>query len=211
MPHEMLLEPHWHAKQDFQLSCPPICRLLFKGNILRLRTSFPRVNNRCGLSEKMSLSTEILRKVVFGNVTVPSERAGETGRKASHVEVRITVQWRRSACALYVQTVCVEEPALDPGVACDSTPPSSFDQFIASLRDSENAIVPARRFAAALHIDMQTLARLAHVHRNTESRLAGSESTQRYPAGAGLFSAGSQITRCRPLRRDRYHRLSFWK
>ncbi|CAI8695233.1 hypothetical protein EMIT0111MI5_20423 [Burkholderia sp. IT-111MI5] len=45
MPHEMLLEPHWHAKQDFQLSCPPICRLLFKGNILRLRTSFPRVNS----------------------------------------------------------------------------------------------------------------------------------------------------------------------
>ncbi|KAG8154926.1 DUF2384 domain-containing protein [Burkholderia catarinensis] len=53
---------------------------------------------------------------------------------------------------------------------------------MASLRDPESAapIVSARRFAAALHIDMQTLARLAHVHRNTVSRLAGSESVQKY-------------------------------
>ncbi|VWC77578.1 hypothetical protein BLA50215_00993 [Burkholderia lata] len=31
-----------------------------------------------------------------------------------------------------------------------------------------------------VHIDMQTLARLAHVHRNTMSRLAGSESVQKF-------------------------------
>ena len=50
------------------------------------------------------------------------------------------------------------------------------------MRDSESVapIVSARRFAAALHIDMQTVARLAHVHRNTVSRLAGSESVQKY-------------------------------
>lgn len=66
--------------------------------------------------------------------------------------------------------------------ARDSTPPLDFDQFMASLRDSENVapIISAPRFAAALHIDMQTLARLAHVHRNTVSRLAGSESVQKY-------------------------------
>ncbi|WP_333995642.1 DUF2384 domain-containing protein [Burkholderia orbicola] len=53
---------------------------------------------------------------------------------------------------------------------------------MASLRDSESAapIVSARRFAAALRIDMQTLARLAHVHRNTLRRLTGSESVQKY-------------------------------
>jgi len=66
--------------------------------------------------------------------------------------------------------------------APNSTPPLDFDQFMASLRDSESVapIVSARRFAAALHIDMQTLARLAHVHRNTVSRLASSESVQKY-------------------------------
>ncbi|TCW82916.1 DUF2384 domain-containing protein [Burkholderia sp. SRS-46] len=71
---------------------------------------------------------------------------------------------------------------MDPDVACDSTPPSGFDQFMASLRerDSDAPIVSARRFAAALHIDMLTLARLAHVHRNTVSRLAGSESVQKF-------------------------------
>ncbi|ARK45912.1 DUF2384 domain-containing protein [Burkholderia pseudomallei] len=71
---------------------------------------------------------------------------------------------------------------MNPDLARDSTPPLDFDQFMASLRDSESAapIVSARRFAAALRIDMQTLARLAHVHRNTLSRLAGSESVQQY-------------------------------
>ena len=59
---------------------------------------------------------------------------------------------------------------------------SDFAQFMASLREptSIGPIISARRFAAALHIDMQTLARLAHVHRNTVSRLAGSESVQKF-------------------------------
>ncbi|WP_175807618.1 DUF2384 domain-containing protein [Burkholderia cenocepacia] len=67
-------------------------------------------------------------------------------------------------------------------VLCDSTPSSDFDQFMASLRDPDSTvpIVSVRRFAAALHIDMQTLARLAHVHRNTLSRFEGSESVQRF-------------------------------
>ncbi|HEM7799527.1 DUF2384 domain-containing protein [Burkholderia cenocepacia] len=67
-------------------------------------------------------------------------------------------------------------------LARDSTPPLAFDRFIASLKEPESAapIVSARRFAAALHIDMRTLARLAHVHRNTISRRPGAESVQKY-------------------------------
>lgn len=59
---------------------------------------------------------------------------------------------------------------------------SDFAQFMASLREPTSIapIISARRFAVALHIDMQTLARLAHVHRNTVSRLAGSESVQKF-------------------------------
>ncbi|MBR8031880.1 DUF2384 domain-containing protein [Burkholderia vietnamiensis] len=67
-------------------------------------------------------------------------------------------------------------------LAPNATPPLNFDQFMASMRDSESVapIVSVRRFAAALHIDMQTLARLAHVHRNTITRLPGAESLQKY-------------------------------
>ncbi|KVF69493.1 hypothetical protein WS75_26145 [Burkholderia sp. FL-7-2-10-S1-D7] len=64
-------------------------------------------------------------------------------------------------------------------ITCSS---SDFAQFMASLREPTSIapIISARRFAIALHIDMQTLARLAHVHRNTVSRLAGSESVQKF-------------------------------
>jgi DNA-binding phage protein len=58
----------------------------------------------------------------------------------------------------------------------------SFEQFMSSLRDPAFAapIVSARRFSEALHIDMQTLARQAGVHRNTLSRTPASESVQRF-------------------------------
>lgn len=71
---------------------------------------------------------------------------------------------------------------MEPELTRNSTPLRGFDHFMASLREPESAtpIISARRFATALHIDMQTLARLAHVHRNTVSRLAGSESVQKY-------------------------------
>ncbi|WP_345817645.1 DUF2384 domain-containing protein (plasmid) [Paraburkholderia sp. PREW-6R] len=66
-----------------------------------------------------------------------------------------------------------------------SAPPGSsitFDQFMASLREPGSAapIVSARRFGEALHIDLQTLAQQAHVHRNTLSRQPGAESVQRF-------------------------------
>jgi DNA-binding phage protein len=58
----------------------------------------------------------------------------------------------------------------------------SFEQFMNSLRDPAFAapIVSARRFSDALHIDMQTLAKQAGVHRNTLSRTPASESVQRF-------------------------------
>lgn len=58
----------------------------------------------------------------------------------------------------------------------------NFDQFMQSLRDPESAVpvVSARRFSAALNIDLQTLAKQAHVHRNTLSRMPSSEHVQRF-------------------------------
>ncbi|MFJ1214924.1 DUF2384 domain-containing protein [Burkholderia pyrrocinia] len=71
---------------------------------------------------------------------------------------------------------------MDSDPICAATPPIGFDQFMAALRNPESVapIISARRFAAALHVDMQALARLAHVHRNTVSRLPGAESVQKY-------------------------------
>ncbi|AOL05684.1 MULTISPECIES: DUF2384 domain-containing protein [Burkholderia] len=61
-------------------------------------------------------------------------------------------------------------------------PPSSFDQFMLAVRDpdSDAPVISARRFAQVLHIDLQTLAQQAHVHRNTVSRLPESESVQAF-------------------------------
>jgi len=58
----------------------------------------------------------------------------------------------------------------------------SFEQFMYSLRDPAFTapVVSARRFSEALHIDMQTLAKQAGVHRNTLSRTPASESVQRF-------------------------------
>lgn len=58
----------------------------------------------------------------------------------------------------------------------------SFDAFLSSLRDPALGapVVSPHRFSEALHVDLQTLALQAHVHRNTLRRAPGSESVQRY-------------------------------
>ncbi len=64
-----------------------------------------------------------------------------------------------------------EQPALD-----------TFEGLLNFLREPESA-VPAlspKRFGRALNVDLQTLAQQAHVHRNTLTRLPGSESVQRF-------------------------------
>lgn len=67
-------------------------------------------------------------------------------------------------------------------IADDLSQGESFEHFMNSLRDPAFAapIVSARRFSEALHIDMQTLAKQAGVHRNTLSRTPASESVQRF-------------------------------
>lgn len=70
-----------------------------------------------------------------------------------------------------------------PAAAVDELAPSaSFEQFMNSLKDPElpGPVVSARRFSEALRIDLQTLAKQAHVHRNTLSRMPASESVQRF-------------------------------
>jgi len=67
-------------------------------------------------------------------------------------------------------------------VVDDVAQSASFEEFMSSLRDPAFAapIVSARRFSDALHIDLQTLAKQAGVHRNTLSRMPASESVQRF-------------------------------
>jgi len=86
----------------------------------------------------------------------------------------------------------VVQTGLKPGRAA-----ASFDRFMASLRDPEDPapIVSARRFGEALHIDLQTLAQQAHVHRNTISRQPASESVQRLLRDAlRVIRAGTDIS-----------------
>jgi hypothetical protein len=56
----------------------------------------------------------------------------------------------------------------------------TFEQFADFLREPEVAgpLLSPKRFCQALHIDLQTLAEQAHVHRNTASRSPGSPVVQ---------------------------------
>ena len=58
----------------------------------------------------------------------------------------------------------------------------NFDQFLNYLQDIEtgSASLSPKRYGQVLHLDMQTLAAQAHVHRNTISRAPEAESVQRY-------------------------------
>lgn len=111
------------------------------------------------LSEKLSLGISRLRPGV----------SMEPGPKSNAPKSRLSIRRHWLVCAMNVQIVCIEQFAMNLDLTCDATPPIGFDQFMATLRDSESVapIISARRFAAALHVDIQTLARLAHVHRNT--------------------------------------------
>ncbi len=56
----------------------------------------------------------------------------------------------------------------------------TYQHFVEFLKDPElpaPALSP-RRFSQALHIDLQTLAEQAHVHRNTITRAPGSRGVQ---------------------------------
>ena len=73
----------------------------------------------------------------------------------------------------------------------------SFDQFLASLRDPDSAgpVLSARRYGEALQIDLQTIAKLAHVHRNTVARAPQSESVQKFLRDAvRVISAATDLS-----------------
>jgi hypothetical protein len=56
----------------------------------------------------------------------------------------------------------------------------TFQHFVDYLReaDAPAPILSPKRFSQAMHIDLQTLAEHAHVHRNTISRAPGSRGVQ---------------------------------
>ena len=58
----------------------------------------------------------------------------------------------------------------------------NFDGFLHYLRDAAvpSVSISPKRFGRVLNVDMQTLAAMAHVHRNTLSRAPEAESVQRY-------------------------------
>ena len=56
----------------------------------------------------------------------------------------------------------------------------TYQHFIEFLRDPDQPapVLSPKRFSQAMHIDLQTLAEQAHVHRNTISRAPGSRGVQ---------------------------------
>jgi len=80
-------------------------------------------------------------------------------------------------------------------------PPPTFgkdyDHFVEYLRDPDTPgpVLSAKRFSQALHIDLQTLADQAHVHRNTISRAPTSQGVQRFLREAlKVIKAGTDIS-----------------
>ncbi len=61
-----------------------------------------------------------------------------------------------------------------------------YQDFVDFLRevDTPGPLLSPRRFCRALHIDLQTLAEQAHVHRNTIARAPGSRGIQDFPREA---------------------------
>ena len=70
------------------------------------------------------------------------------------------------------------EPAVTEPPALGGT----FEQFVEFLREADTPapVISPRRFSQVMHIDLQTLAEQAHVHRNTIARAPGSRGVQDY-------------------------------
>jgi hypothetical protein len=58
----------------------------------------------------------------------------------------------------------------------------TYQHLVEFLRDPEEPapVLSPKRFSQAMHIDLQTLAEQAHVHRNTISRAPGSRGVQEF-------------------------------
>jgi hypothetical protein len=73
----------------------------------------------------------------------------------------------------------------------------NYEHFVEYLRDPETSgpVLSPKRFSQALHIDLQTLAEQAHVHRNTISRAPSSQGVQRFLREAlKVIKAGTDIS-----------------
>lgn len=69
----------------------------------------------------------------------------------------------------------MEEALIEPAVLGNT-----FQHLVEFLRDTDlpAPVLSPKRFSQAMHIDLQTLAEQAHVHRNTISRAPGSRGVQ---------------------------------
>ncbi len=74
---------------------------------------------------------------------------------------------------------------------------NNYERFVEQLHDPESPgpVLSPKRFSQALHIDLQTLAEQAHVHRNTISRAPASQSVQRFLREAlRVIKAGTDLS-----------------
>ena len=81
-------------------------------------------------------------------------------------------------------------------VTVGSAPSRTYEHFLEDLRDPDvpGPVVSPRRFSEALHIDLQTLADQAGVHRNTIARAPSSTTVQRFLRDAlRVIKAGSDV------------------
>lgn len=72
-----------------------------------------------------------------------------------------------------------------------------YEQLVEYLHDPDTPgpVLSPKRFSQALHIDLQTLAEQAHVHRNTISRAPDSQGVQRFLRDAlKIIKAGTDIS-----------------
>ncbi|ABO58995.1 DUF2384 domain-containing protein [Burkholderia vietnamiensis] len=104
-----------------------------------------------------------------------------------------------------MNTLATPSPAASAATPTGAAP-VSFEAFLSSLREPDTAapVLSARRYVAALNIDLQTLADQAHVHRNTVARAPESASVQHF-----LREAIRVIRAATDLSGDVYRAL-FW-
>ena len=68
----------------------------------------------------------------------------------------------------------------DAAVRDAPAPRGTYQHFVDFLKDPDTVapLLSPKRFSQAMHIDLQTLAEQAHVHRNTITRAPGSRGVQ---------------------------------
>ncbi len=82
----------------------------------------------------------------------------------------------------------------------------TFEHFVEFLREADTAalVISPERFSQAMHIDLETLAEQAHVHRSTISRAPASRGVQDF-----LREALRAIKAATDLNGD-LHKALFW-